>query len=148
MSRTLLNSLLVVGIPIATMMGGCGVLDAIDYTPREGKPMLNEILEYVKPDPDRTPGTPAQADVTHLVEKYIKIGDSYETAKDILLENGFSVSEFSVEEARDKRINLRIVANYVIEQRWWRRRDIQIFLGRPGSEKVDHVLAKVNRKEI
>ncbi|MCL2021525.1 MAG: hypothetical protein FWG81_05380 [Betaproteobacteria bacterium] len=150
MSRTLLNSLLVVGIPIVTMMGGCADQEAIDYAPREGKPMLNEILEYV--EPSKFPY--GQVDATHLVEKYIKIGDSYETAKDILLKNGFSVYEYSVEEAKnlkEERINItyRIDARYRIEQRWWRRRDIRIFLGNsPESEIVDRVLAKVNRKEI
>lgn len=144
------NVLLVVSILfVTTATGGCVEADNSGY--REGATMRNEIIEYVKSVID-SGGKGSQIDVTHLVEKYIRIGDSYETSKVILLNNGFSVYEYSAEEARnrkDVRIAYRIGASYKMEGSWWYRRDIQIFLGKsPQSERVDEILAKVNLKTL
>ena len=113
--------------------------------------MRNEIIAYAKAF-WKSGGKGPQVDVTHVVEKYIKMGDSYETAKEILLKNGFSVREYSIEEAakrKDVRLTSRIVAETLIEGSWWDEKNIQIFLGdSPQSERVDSILAKVNYKTI
>jgi len=82
------------------------------------------------------------------------MGDSYETARDILLKNGFSIHEYSIEEVvykADPRVKIphRIDASYKMEGDWWYKKDIRIFLGSsPQSEKVDRILAKVNLKTV
>jgi len=135
--RSFLNMLFVLGTPLVAMMGGCGQKETA---------MRNEIIAYEK----SVRGHSGQIDVTHLVEKYIKMGDSMETAKEILLKNGFSVYEYSVEEVknrRDVRITCRIQAEYKIRGGLLHRVDIVIFLGNsPESEIVDYMLAKVNHQ--
>jgi hypothetical protein len=112
-------------------------------THQEGMDMRNEIIAYVK---SLNPAPP-QVDVTHLVERYIKIGDSFETAKDILQKNGFSFTE--KENRTDVMVTYRIHASYKMEGDWWYNRTIMIFLGNsPESEKIDSVRAKVNLKTI
>ena len=143
------NLLFVVSVLfVTTVTGGCIEVDNSGY--QEGATMRNEIIEYVKSLGKETKGP--QVDVTHIIEKYIKMGESYETAKEILLNNGFLVHEYSVEEAinrKDVKITYRIEAGLQIEGSWWHRRDIQIFLGTsPQSESVDRVLAKVNLKTL
>jgi hypothetical protein len=133
-------------------MGGCTETENSNH--HKGAVMRDEIVAYVKfIDIDSGGIAPVQqVDVTHLVEKYIKMGDSYETAKATLLNNGFSVYEYSIEEVanrKDVRINYRMEADYQMKGRWWYKRDIRIFLGNsPQSEKVDRILAKVNLKVI
>lgn len=110
---------------------------------QENMQMRDEIVAYVK----SIDHAPSQIDVTHLVEKYIKIGDSFENAKNILQKNGFSFSE--KEGRSDVKVTYRIHATYEMEGGWWYKRTIMIFLGdSPASEKVDSVLAKVNLKTI
>ena len=138
--RTFLN--LLFGVPVVTVMGGCTETENSDH--HKGAVMRDEIIVYVKSiDIDSGGKSPVeQIDVTHLIERYIKVGDSLEAAKDILMKNGFSVAE--VEDRR-----FRIQATYKIEGSWWYRRDIVIFLG-SGSQsgRVGSVLAKVNLKTI
>jgi len=138
---------------ITTATGGCVETDNSGY--QEGAVMRNEIIAYVKKLSDDAGGKgKPQVDVTHLVEKYIKMGDSYETARDILLKNGFSIHEYSIEEVvykADPRVKIphRIDASYKMEGDWWYKKDIRIFLGSsPQSEKVDRILAKVNLKTV
>ena len=124
--RTFLALLLLFCVPLAAMMSGCNQKETA---------MRDEIIAYEK----SIRGHSGQVDVTHLVEKYIKIGDSMETAKEILLKNGFSVME-----AKHHR-RYRIQAGYKIRGDLFYREDIAIFLGRsPESKIVDFVLAKVN----
>jgi hypothetical protein len=124
------------------MTGGC--IEAENFNNQEGAVMRDEIVAYAKSiDIDSGGKYPVeQIDIAHLVEKYIKEGDSLETAKDILLKNGFSVAEIMYKK-------YCIQATYKIEGSWWHRRDIVIFLEKsPESEKVCSVLAKVNLKTI
>jgi hypothetical protein len=75
------------------------------------------------------------------------MGDSYETAKDILQKNGFPFAE--KEDREDIKVTYRIHASCVIEVGWWYHWTIMIFLGKsPESEIVDYVLAKVNLKTL
>lgn len=116
--------------------------------------MRNEIIEYARNvDIDSGGKYPvSQIDISHIVEKYIRIGDSYENAKSILVGNGFSVYEYSVEDARNRKdikISYRVGAQYKMNQGVFHRRDIRIFLGKsPESKEVDSVLAKVNLKTV
>jgi len=89
----------------ATMIVACNETEKPNY--QKEATMRNEIIAYWKAFLDsggKGPHEGTQVDVTHVVEKYIKIGDSYETAKEILLKNGFSVREYSVEEARNTKV--------------------------------------------
>jgi hypothetical protein len=148
--RTFLNLLFLFGIPLATAMGGC--TETENSNPQV---MRDEIVAYVK-SVDAASGGKfpiEQVDVTHLVEKYIKMGDSFEKAKEILLKNEFSVHEYTVEEVKNRKdikITYRIQADYEMKGgKWWYVRNIQIFLGKsPQSERVDEILAKVNIKGI
>ena len=129
----------------ATMMVACIDTESSNY--QKEATMRNEINAYVKAFIDsRAEGS--QLDVTHLVEKYIKIGDSYETAKEVLLKNGFSVYEYSVEEAakrKDVRITYQMEGYYEVGRGWFHKENIRIFLGKsPQSEKVDWILGVVN----
>ncbi|MDR2188334.1 MAG: hypothetical protein LBE62_09825 [Azonexus sp.] len=134
---------------VTTSTGGCAEAD--DSTYQEKAAMRNEIIAYVKSEID-SGKKGSQIDVVHVVEKYIKSGENYDSAKEILLKNGFSVYEYSIEDAmkrKDIKITYRMGASYKVEQGWWYRRDIQIFLGKsPQSEKIDQIIAKVNFKTI
>jgi len=147
--RAFLILLLLFCAPLVMVITGCSETENSNL--HKVAVMRNEIVTYVNAVID-SGEKGSQIDVTHLVEKHIKMGDSYETAKEILLKNGFSVREYSTEEARnrkDVKITFRISADSNVEGSWWYRRDIQIFLGSsPESEIVDRVLAKVNLKTI
>jgi hypothetical protein len=125
---------------LAAMAVACQ--EAKDSDHQEEATMRNEIVAYAK-----SLKTAQQIDVTHLVEKHIKVGDSLETARAVLLENGFSFAER--EDRKDVKVTYRIHATYKIEENWWSKRTIAIFLcDSPESEKVDSVLAKVNFKTL
>lgn len=171
MSKTVLKLFLVAGAPfIAAVTGGCIGEDKSDYHGKvvmqsgnaEAKKfidekelaMRHEIIEYAKyvdanSGGDRPVG---QIDIYNIVEKYIKIGDSYEKAKSILVGNGFSVYEYSVEDARNRKdikISYRVGAGYKMDQSVFHRRDIAIFLGKgPESKEVDSIVAKINFKAV
>jgi hypothetical protein len=94
-------------------------------------------------------GSIEQVDVTHLVEKYIKAGDSLEIAMDILQKDGFSVWDDTYNKYRQDKKTKAIGATYKIKGSWWYRQDIVIFLHDSSqSGKIDSVLAKVNFKAI
>ncbi|MDR1423958.1 MAG: hypothetical protein LBI92_05060 [Azoarcus sp.] len=134
-----------------------------------GMTMRNEIVEFVLAEyGDRQWGM--QIDFTHLVEKYIKIGDDFESTKELLSKNGFKVhddkglKEYMTDTVygpngrkivRAKHNTYRVFAAYKMKypMKWtkplykfryydWK---LQIFLGRsPESERVDRLLAVAN----
>jgi len=143
--RTILNLLLVVGIPFAVMTG-CSMET---YYPQKGADMRNEIIAYMKSVESGAIKSAIRTefghvDVTHIVEKYIKMSDSIETAKDILLKNGLDVGD--TKNSKDvRRMTFRISATCLIEQGAYHQRSIMILIGKgPESENVDSVYALVD----
>ena len=133
-----------------------------------GMTMRNEIVEFVIAEYGDNKGS-MQVNCTYLVGKYIKIGDDFESAKEILLKNGFDVTDkkglkeymretvYSPngrEIVRVVRHTSRLAGSYKMKypMTWtkplyrynWK---LQIFLGRsPESERVDRILAVANLK--
>ncbi|MDR0564489.1 MAG: hypothetical protein LBG78_06085 [Azoarcus sp.] len=110
--------------------------------------MFDEIITYLN-SVDSSSGkySASQIDVTHLVEKHIKMGDSLEKAREVLQKNGFSFTESEVK--TDMRVAYRIHATRRIEGSWWYVRTIAIFIGKSShSKNVDAVFAKINLKTL
>ena len=135
-----------------------------------GMTMRNEIVEYVIAEYGDRQGT-MQVKFTHLVEKYIKIGDDFESAKELLLKNGFDVSDTREgkkyrESARytpkgkivkiliPKQYTYRIYGSYEMKYPTWAKsldKDsyydwwLHISFGRsPESERIDRISAVAN----
>ena len=137
-----------------------------------GMTMRNEIVEFVIAEYGDRQGT-MQVKFTHLVEKYIKIGDDFESAKELLLENGFDVRDTregkkyreSANYTREGKVvkiyripiryTYRISGSYKMKypMKWTKPLDrfpiydwkLQVFLGRsPESERIDEIFAVAN----
>jgi hypothetical protein len=135
-----------------------------------GMTMRNEIVEYVIAEYGDRQG-PMRIKFTHLVERYIKIGDDFGSAKELLLKNGFDVRDSREgkkyrESARytpegkvvriliPKQYTYRIYGSYEMKYPtwtkslyklryydWW----LHIYFGRsPESERIDEIFAVAN----
>ncbi|MDR1227961.1 MAG: hypothetical protein LBK55_02920 [Azoarcus sp.] len=159
----------------ALAAGSCVAKDDVPENPdlgvgvdmEAGMDMRNEIIEFLAASRGNNQVPPRQVNVTHLVEKYIKMGNYFETAKEILLKNGFDVRDYTglkehmVEVVdihkgqkilRPRHFTHRLFGQYEMKcsMKWtkplfkysyydWK---LQIFLGRsPESERVDEILA-------
>ncbi|MDR0702411.1 MAG: hypothetical protein LBF61_08420 [Azoarcus sp.] len=157
---------------LALTAGHCAAKDEIpdnpDITP--GMDMRNEMVAFVIAEYENNRVPDEQVKLTHLAEKYIKIGDDFESAKEILLKNGFKVADYKgLKEymretvygpkgekiVRARHNTYRLSGSYKMKypMKWtkplhrfryydWR---IQIFLGRsPESERIDEIFAIAN----
>jgi len=145
-SRSTLRAFLIVGMLLAVLAW----YSMETYYPKEGADMRNEIIAYLKSVESRTIKPVilddfGALDVTHIVEKYIKMGDSIETAKDILLKNGFSVGD-----ARNgKNTGYRIHATCKIKEGLYYHKFVRVFVGKgPESQNVDSVEARIYTKSL
>ena len=131
-----------------------------------GMTMRNEIVEFVIAEYEKG-FVLGVLEVTHLVEKYIKSGDDFESAKELLLKNGFKVEDKTglkkhmtetVDGPNGRKIvgaiqhTYRLAGYYKMKypMNWtkplyrftiydWR---LQIFFGRsPESERIDEIFA-------
>ncbi|MDR1227960.1 MAG: hypothetical protein LBK55_02915 [Azoarcus sp.] len=158
---------------LALAAGSCAAKDDVPENPdiESGMDMRNEIVELVISKYGPSSGG-AQLDVTNLVEKYIKVGDDFESAKKILLKNGFEVRDKKglkrytksarydsegkiVRTVRSEDYTYRIYAHYQMKypMEWTKPLSkfayydwsLRIFLGRnPESERIDRIFAIAN----
>ncbi|MDR1228395.1 MAG: hypothetical protein LBK55_05150 [Azoarcus sp.] len=163
---------------LALAAGSCAGEDDVPENPdlgvgvdmEAGMDMRNEIIEFVVANRGNNQVPLEQVNVTHLVEKYIKMGDDFESAKEILLKNGFDVTdhkglkEYMTEIVygpkgqrivRARRNIYRLAGSYAMKcaMKWtkplfrysyydWK---LQIVFGRsPESERVDKIFAISN----
>ncbi|MDR0702410.1 MAG: hypothetical protein LBF61_08415 [Azoarcus sp.] len=153
---------------LALTAGHCAAKDEASDNPdiEPGMDMRNEMVAVVIAERGNREGT-MKFDLTHLLEKYIKIGDDFESAKEILLKNGFGITDYKgLKEymretvfgpkgekiVRARHNTYRLSGSYQMKypMKWtkplhkFRYYDwsIQIFLGRsPESERIDRISA-------
>jgi hypothetical protein len=133
----------VIFICLATIIGIVAYVTQETKIPdhREGMDMRNEIVAYIKPL-----NRAQQIDVTNLVEKYIKLGDSLESVRILLLKNGFSMADYTDRKNADIKV---VYATYEIPRNWWSKQTIVIYLwDKYKSGRVCFVLAQVNFKTV